>query len=194
MSFFFFSYHVHEKTILLPLLFVILNLEHLRVYAFDFTIISCMTLYPLMVEDGLKFQYYLILLFYCYFGQRMLTFLQRIRYFKKIESKKSGLSGIDLIRNFNYFNVNQYIANLIKEFDSIYDNFLRFLFFFIGISIHLGFEFLKPPKHLPFLWSLFFAVLGFCYFGLVWVRSHLGMLFYFVGRGQKIKKEVNKLD
>lgn len=194
MSFFFFSYQVHEKTILLPLLFVILNLENFKNYAFDFTIIACMTLYPLMVEDGLKFQYYLLVLFYSYFGYKMLSFLQAVRYFKRIESKKSGPSGIEIIRSFNYFNVNQYLANIIHEFDSVYDSILRFLLIFIGVCLHLGFEFIRPPNHLPFLWSLFFAVLGFFGFGLIWLRSHLGMLYYFSMRGLKIKKVVNKLD
>ena len=194
MSFFFFSYHVHEKTILLPLLFLILNLENFKNYAFDFTIVACMTLYPLMVEDGLKFQYYLLVLFYSYFGHKMLSFLQTRRYFKKVESKKSRLSGIEMIKSFHYSNVNQYLANIIYDFDSLYDSLLRFLLMFIGVCIHLGFEFVRPPRHLPFLWSLLFAALGFFGFGLIWLRSHLGMLYYFSMRAIKIKKVVNKLD
>lgn len=54
LAFFFFSYHVHEKTILLPLAGLILNIRYFgRFYFKDFVFLSCVTLYPLLKEDGL---------------------------------------------------------------------------------------------------------------------------------------------
>jgi len=53
MSFFFFSYHVHEKTILIPLGVLILSIRYFGIYYKDFVTFSCFTLFPLMKEDGL---------------------------------------------------------------------------------------------------------------------------------------------
>ena len=53
MSFFFFSYHVHEKTILIPLGVLILSIRYFGMYYKDFVTFSCITLFPLMKEDGL---------------------------------------------------------------------------------------------------------------------------------------------
>jgi alpha-1,3-glucosyltransferase len=51
LAFFFFSYHVHEKTILLPLAMLVLNAKSMGSYLFDFISFSTFTLYHLLKED-----------------------------------------------------------------------------------------------------------------------------------------------
>ena len=51
MSFFFFSYHVHEKTILIPMIPLLLCIRYFNLYYIDFISMSCITLYPLLRED-----------------------------------------------------------------------------------------------------------------------------------------------
>jgi alpha-1,3-glucosyltransferase len=51
MSFFFFSYHVHEKTILIPLVPLLLCIKNFNWYYLDFVNFTSITLIPLMRED-----------------------------------------------------------------------------------------------------------------------------------------------
>lgn len=59
MAFFLFSFHVHEKTILLPLLGISLYmiLEDPSKYRL-FTTVSMFSMYPLLIKDGLRLQYF----------------------------------------------------------------------------------------------------------------------------------------
>ena len=57
MNFFFFGFHVHEKTILLPLLPLALIMTKFGEIAFDFVIAANLTMFHLMKEDGLGLQY-----------------------------------------------------------------------------------------------------------------------------------------
>ena len=53
LAFFFFSYHVHEKTILVPLLPMMLNISIFGKYYYDFAMFATFTLYHLLKEDNL---------------------------------------------------------------------------------------------------------------------------------------------
>ena len=53
MSFFFFSYHVHEKTIILPLAGNLLLIRYFGIYSLDFTMFGMFSLFSLLKEDGL---------------------------------------------------------------------------------------------------------------------------------------------
>ncbi len=77
LAFLFFSYHVHEKTILLPLLPVLLNYKELRFVFVDFGVMALFTNYFMLVEDGLELQYWVVLLTYCYFGHKLNTEIGR---------------------------------------------------------------------------------------------------------------------
>lgn len=60
LSFFLFSYHVHEKTILVPLLPISLITIFNSPYIFQFvTVISTFSLYPLLVLDRLRMPYFI---------------------------------------------------------------------------------------------------------------------------------------
>ena len=63
LVFFFFAIHVHEKNVKVPALLLLLNIKQLGRLAIDFQLFACFTLLPLMIEDGLLYQY----LGYCFF-------------------------------------------------------------------------------------------------------------------------------
>lgn len=75
MSFFFFSYHVHEKTILIPMSIMILCIRYFGSYFTDFIFMSCITLYPLLQEDGLTMQYFVMTIVYHIFVSQIIEFL-----------------------------------------------------------------------------------------------------------------------
>ena len=62
LNFFFFSYHVHEKTIMFPLAIMAINIKyfytiirHFGIYYLDFTVFAMITILKLMQEDKLLF-------------------------------------------------------------------------------------------------------------------------------------------
>jgi hypothetical protein len=55
LNFFFFSYHVHEKTIMFPLAVMVLSIKNFGIYYVDFTVFAMMTILKLLQEDKLLF-------------------------------------------------------------------------------------------------------------------------------------------
>ena len=73
---FMFSYHVHEKQILIPLLPIAFLTPHSPWFVYFFTLWSSFSLYPLMRKDGLQIAYFSTLLiwnclFLVVFGRRL---------------------------------------------------------------------------------------------------------------------------
>lgn len=63
-SFFFFSFHTHEKTILIPMLVLsLLILEHPYIVTLS-TMFSCFSMFPLLYRDGLLIPYICLTLLY----------------------------------------------------------------------------------------------------------------------------------
>ncbi|CAG9310958.1 unnamed protein product [Blepharisma stoltei] len=75
LSFFLFSYHVHEKTILIPLLpFTLLAIIDTPELFRFYVIIATFSMYPLMIKDGLRFAYFcLSIVFYIMAGDVIKT-------------------------------------------------------------------------------------------------------------------------
>ena len=60
LSFFLFSYHVHEKTIIVPFLAFLLNLPYMKNILPSFTLIAMFSLFPLLKRENQIVPYYLI--------------------------------------------------------------------------------------------------------------------------------------
>lgn len=76
LAMFMFSYHVHEKQILIPLLPIAFLTPHSPWFVYFFTLWSTFSLYPLMRKDGLQIAYFALLtvwncLFVLVFGRRL---------------------------------------------------------------------------------------------------------------------------
>jgi alpha-1,3-glucosyltransferase len=80
-SFFFFGFHVHEKTILLPIIPAILLINENPFFRFSIPyliVISTFSLYPLLVKDELQLPYFILIFIFIYFS---------INYTKILENK-----------------------------------------------------------------------------------------------------------
>jgi alpha-1,3-glucosyltransferase len=68
LSMFLFSYHVHEKQILIPLLPIVFLLSEAPWFVYLFTLWSSFSLYPLILKDHLQIAYFsLMLAWHCFF-------------------------------------------------------------------------------------------------------------------------------
>ena len=63
LSFFLFSFHVHEKTILVPFLAFLLNYKRLLLILQQFTIVSLFSLYPLLKREDQIMPYFVLMFF-----------------------------------------------------------------------------------------------------------------------------------
>lgn len=61
MAIFMFAYHVHEKTILIPLIPILLLADQSPLFVFWFVLQSTFSIYPLMAQDKLFVPYAIIL-------------------------------------------------------------------------------------------------------------------------------------
>ncbi|KAM3132967.1 hypothetical protein pb186bvf_014963 [Paramecium bursaria] len=101
-AFFLFSFHVHEKTILLPLIFVLANIEYYGWLAHDYVIISLITHHPLMKEDKLFTEYLIVLLVFIFFQFES-------------DSKLCQLKIVKLYRNIRYLPIIFYLIISIAQ-------------------------------------------------------------------------------
>ncbi|CAD8180060.1 unnamed protein product [Paramecium octaurelia] len=66
-TFFLFSFHVHEKTILLPIILLLISQKDYGYLVYDYTIIATITHHPLMIEDKLFIEYCVLLVLFFIF-------------------------------------------------------------------------------------------------------------------------------
>ena len=87
LAFFFFSYHVHEKSILVPLLFVCLNWKYLGGMALDFILLSSFSMYHLLRLDKQTLQYFVLNIAYWYFGGMAVELLRDMKYVQQARGR-----------------------------------------------------------------------------------------------------------
>ena len=76
LAFYLFSFHVHEKTIIVPFLAFLLNLPYMKKILPSFTLIGMLSLFPLLQRENQIVPYYLTnLIFYLFakFGNKLLA-------------------------------------------------------------------------------------------------------------------------
>ena len=179
MAFFFFSYHVHEKTILVPLLPLLINPRFFRHFYLDFIIFSTSTCYDLLKEDKLEIQFFIFTTFYLIFGSQLMKFL--ISFWDKNDIK----SAIKINNN------ESKLDKLLRVYVSIYKRYISKLLYLLLISVMIIEAFLAPPKRFPFLYELFYAILGFIQFFIVFGYSNL-KLFAIARRDSISDEKMNK--
>ncbi len=139
ISFFMFSFHVHEKTILLPLLPVVLCMKDLNHVIPVFTLVSSFSLFPLLQRENQVFTYYGLTIFY--------YFLSKYLAEKQSQTKaKSTVFLLFLIEMFDFLLIvvyhicEQYIPPPTR-FPWLYPmlnatlSFLNFLFFYLYSNV-----------------------------------------------------------
>jgi len=161
MAFFFFSYHVHEKTILLPLMMFILNPRYFRNFYVDFVLVATFTNYHMLVEDKLKLQYFVITLAFAYFAYPLMNRL------KEGWNKPAKTAELE---------INPKYAPLLRAIENIYTRLFSKVILASMILLTVLDGFVTPPEKYPFVFHLFFALVGFTQFFIVFVYSNLKML------------------
>jgi len=181
MAFFFFSYHVHEKTILVPLLPFAVCIRHFRYFYVDFTIVATETMFHLFKEDKLTLQYVVVTLFYLYLSEKLMRFLNVMWGEKKVYDKANPQSLLN---------------SVMKNSVNIYRKYFRILIYLAILGLKVAEPYVKPPARFPYIYSLGYAILGFGVFGIVWVYSNLKLYCWYKlemkQQGDKMKKSLGK--
>lgn len=158
MAFFLFSFHVHEKTILLVAIPVALHFPEDPFMCFWFLIVSTFSMLPLLLKDGLLIPFLATIVIYTSFYSICL----------KLSQPNSGY--------FSIFNANR-VYKIVQPNKKDTSPFLTFLSLIFVISVvgmillTVGTVFVQPPPHLPDLFPLLIAayscghfIFFFCYF------------------------------
>ena len=195
MAFFFFAFHVHEKTILVPLLGLGLSIRYFGHYYLDFVIFACMSMSYLLHFDIMDFQYFVSTLFFWYFGYKMIKLLESLKFIKDLTLKKyNGNSSIYFRMKLNEQTIVNYCLKLIRFIDKIYFKLIRILFYAIVIIMHVVEKLVKPPAHQPVLWYWFIDIVAFFVFAIIWIRCNV-YLFYLVAKNNlKEERVIKKVD
>jgi alpha-1,3-glucosyltransferase len=153
-SFYLFSFHVHEKTIIVPFLAYLLNLPNMKNILPSFTLIGMFSLFPLLKRENQLMPYYLLsVLFYII--------------------SKYVLKLIDIKENEKEKNMNE--LNTKKNNEIIFW-LMEICIFIIMIFYHFVDYNIPPPKQYPWFYPMLNAAFCFCYFFCVFLYSNYDLL------------------
>jgi alpha-1,3-glucosyltransferase len=154
-SFFLFSYQVHEKSILLPLLPVTLLAPDVPALAAWLPAVAAFSMYPLLKKDGLSLAYGALLLFWAAFTLPSQAAPNRTAASGGAQGRGGSMLsyGLPLI-----FRTSVGLA----------------------LGIHAAAAVLDPPKRLPFIYDALMTALSFLHFAaaavyvqlLLWSQDH----------------------
>ena len=151
-AFYLFSFHVHEKTIIVPFLAYLINLPHMRNILPSFTLIGMFSLFPLLKRENQIIPYYFTCaIFYLICKQSM----------KLIKVKKNKT-------NENNENKNKNEENMFL--------LLEMCIFAIMIFYHFVDYNIPPPKQYPWFYPMINATFCFCYFFGVFLYSYYDLI------------------
>ncbi|XP_053616860.1 dolichyl pyrophosphate Man9GlcNAc2 alpha-1,3-glucosyltransferase [Plodia interpunctella] len=159
LSFFLFSFHVHEKTILLVSVPVALHFPEDPFMCFWFLLVSSFSMLPLLIKDGLIIPFAATNIIYiCFYSISI-----------KLSQPNTGLFSF-----FNAYRVFNTVKPLTKKENSVLMTLLSLNFFFslLGmVALTIAALVIPPPPALPDLFPLMISVYSFSHFLL--------FLFYF---------------
>jgi alpha-1,3-glucosyltransferase len=145
MSFFFFSFHVHEKTILVPYLAYIINFYALPEFLFSFSLMGMFSLYPLLKREGQVITYSIFMIFFS-------TLIKEIQNKYVKENKDHNCS-----------------ENYLYKFL----NFLEIFNVIFIIIFHLCEQTISPPANYPWLYPMINAAFSFLNFFLFYILANM---------------------
>lgn len=156
MSFFMFSFHVHEKTIILPSIVLLFSYEELSSFLPSYNLLSTFSLFPLLKRENQEIPY-LIMMFFYFFMTKVLkktVYLVKIGICeeKEIKHKESTCLFDSLLNVIDYINL-----------------FLVILYHFLEIYI-------TPPEKFPYLFPLINAFYCFIWFFFTYIGSFFELI------------------
>ena len=144
MAFYLFSFHVHEKTIIVPFLAFLLNLPYMKNILPTFTLIGMFSLFPLLKRENQIIPYYLtniIFYFFAKFG---------IKLIKTIKGKKENryiyfFVEIAIFIIMILYHIIEYIIPPPEKYPWFYPmiNAIFCFLFFFGIFIYSNYSLFK---------------------------------------------------
>ena len=148
LAFFLFSFQVHEKSILIVAIPVILIFPLEPFMAFWFLQVSTFSMIPLLVKDGL---------ISAYIGLSGMFFLMTKIIIDNARSKKQqDMNFLQILWNINFNKSKKWIDRL---FFGCY-----VLSTIVQLALFVGNFYLSPPEHLPFLHPLLISAFSCCHF------------------------------
>ena len=152
LSFFLFSFHVHEKTIIIPFLAYLINLPNMKNFLPSFTLIGMFSLFPLLKRENQIIPYYFTcIMFYLLCKQGM-----KLIYIKKKEKGKNNDNS----------NINEENMFLLLEIG----------IFIIMIFYHFVDFNIPPPKKYPWFYPMLNAAFCFCFFFGVFLYANYRLI------------------
>jgi len=154
MSFFLFSFHVHEKTILVPSLAFLLcfSFKLIRNASKSFFLICLFSLYPLLKRENQHIPYIISMLFIYFFSKMIFNFFQNL----KKDYKKE-------INPINYF----------SKFIIIFLDKLEYIDIIFIIINHICEKLIPPPEKYPWLYPLINSSFAFAHFILFYMIANI---------------------
>ena len=149
-GFYLFSFHVHEKTILIPYLAYLLCYFSLDFILSSFTLISMFSMFPLLKRENQIFTYAILQIMFFISSK----FIQKIINMQKIHKNK--------IYKKNY---------LVLIF-----NVLEILIILFILGYHICEYFIPPPEKYPWLFPLINSFSSFCYFFAIFLIANIKIL------------------
>lgn len=183
---------------LVPLLFVVLNISNLGSLAFDFIMLSSFCMYHLLREDGQTLQYFVVNLAYLYFGRLAVIALRDVKFIKDeegvspVDEREEGTKQSKMPMEIHHSA--KLMGSLAKSLRSLYNKLLRMPIYVCMAVLHICDATVTPPEKLPYLWHLLFSLLAFLVFLYVFVYSNLQMISEGVERIQRTISKCNKKD
>ncbi|XP_057336719.1 dolichyl pyrophosphate Man9GlcNAc2 alpha-1,3-glucosyltransferase [Microplitis mediator] len=197
LAFYLFSFQVHEKTILLVAIPVLIYFHYDPLPCFWFLIISTFSLLPLLIKDGLFSAYFSLMIFYgvlifwIWFDEFNLNTKLKNENFtmrKRTELKEKNQSNLgkknNLIINNSISNI--YFSHFIQLFLELKKTF--FYSSIVGIFLlSLVIRFVDPPRRFPDLFPLFISVYSCGHFLLFFVYFNIKQIFTLRSKTKKVK-------
>lgn len=154
LSFYLFSFHVHEKTIIVPFVAYLLNLPHMKNILPSFTLIGMFSLFPLLKRENQITPYYLTSLLFYLISKTALKLID----ISKTGTKKTN----DEIR--------------YKQNENLFFYLIEIIVFIIMIFYHFVDYTIPPPEKYPWFYPMLNAAFCFCYFFLVFLYSNYDLM------------------
>lgn len=179
MSFFFFSFHVHEKTILVPYLAYLLNYYTMKKILCSFTMVSLFSLYPLLKREGQHIPYLIFLIIFSiifkFLSSKNLNLSNTI-FDEKFKDKNKNLKELKNSENNTCGKIYSVFSNLISFIDIINAMFI--------ISYHFAEIYIPAPKNYPYLYPMINAAYSFLNFMIYYILAQI-KLFSLIGESKK---------
>ena len=161
-SFYLFSFHVHEKTIIVPFLAYLLNLPKMKNILPSFTLVAMFSLFPLLKRENQIIPYYFTTIIFYLIAKQCLKLIN----IKNKENKEN--------KNSNEQN-NMFLL-------------LELCLFVIMVFYHFIDYNIPPPEKYPWFYPMINAAFCFCFFFGVFLYSNYNLIITVFDKNSKPEK------